>query len=1604
MIGASSSTTCNICNAGTYSASGSSACLVCKAGTYSSIVQATSCISCNAGMWSTVLGSNNENECQDCDAGTFSSAGASSCTPCAAGTYSSVSLASSCTKCNAGTWSNVSGATSKSVCQTTNAGSWSYEAAVQFTFCNAGTWSSTVAATSQSACLSCNAGTWSLAVGASIAGQCLTQTYIYPTPSFGISRPGGNLPNMPVYLPPESSYTACQLLCQNNPLCVAWEYGIISGSCGAGTKPSCALKGSNPSSFSDACFISAARFEGAFSMPVPSFGVNLIGGALYGTYPPSFSFGSDYTACMLLCQQSPADCVGWALVQDAGSCLGAPNAGPVCTLLSSISSTSSDSCYTSAAINSSPSFCELSFGGGSFVLVRHTPPGLWHLATDSLGGASVYGFYNATSSITTTASAFSVPFASFVSALTTAMIVTGDRVHWVADTLGNLRSCCGTRSMLPIGTSSSGDYWIKNSALAPAPAIYVDADELSIDEPIYYEGGSSAMLAGLNFHQGSNVYVFNAAVCPAVCPGGCATGFCTSYGTCSLQCAAGFRMDDSQTVCLVCNAGTWSAAGASSCTRCNTGTWSSVPGANSVTMCIGCTAGTWSSVVASTSVSTCIACNAGTYSSVVSLFQNTCLGCSAGNFSTTIGAPTKSHCRQCSAGTYSPVQSAACLPCEAGFYTASSETALCRPWTVCSDGFMAINTPSASVDRICQEIDACQDFPCSLFSSGCTDLAPPAGNAVSGRRCGPCKTGYTAVNNGYNGTCLNNLLVPPVCACLSESSWVTTACELDDSQLCPSGAGFRTRRCDALGNWQLPDESSCAIAGSEPDVCTLTPCDANAQFCHVTSQLGGGASTRTCGPCRSGFQLVGETCVDIQLRDISQENIAFGNVDAFAADTAFIAVNRSQNSLGISQLVNVTNKIVQVDAAAGAIPSSVIDNVALIINDLLDTSKENIVEAYEVTENADFPDNVDDFAAARAAELPVNTSRSSVHPNLMILTANLLQFNGYNASLNNVTKDFVRVPAGLAPILPQNVSVSVVYYKTSLLFPSSKAVGSPVVSLSVSGIVSGQLFNPPVEITFQVQSGSPSTTYTCAYFDFEVHDWETDGCQMASSATINGSFVIVCHCSHLTSFGILLDSQGRDSALSSQHRVALHVITYVGCSISIFLMLVVLIVFTVFVELQTRAKNVIRHLCLCLILSQLLFLTAIDQTSLHPGCSIIALALQFFLLSAFMWMLREAVILYESFVTVFGGMHIRWKRTLVICYGVPALIVAISAGIRWSDYGTTEHCWLSTQHGTIWAFIAPVLLIISLNAYVFICVMVAIFKSETRDFRRSSSTETDSKLANLKKAMRASLSFLCLLGVTWVFGALAIGDASVTFFYLFAICNCIQGVMIFFFQLALDRTARLRVLKAMHMRSSSNNSGHLVGNNLFLVARPRTLVRPPISPSPLPSTPKVSTPSPSTPKLSAPSNTKASVPSNPRLVRELEIVDGPAEPLLSEAADHSLASIEQNVVISRLVLDGRNSVASASEDADRSLKNEAYMNVSSTTAWEPSAAVMYIDDSVQLPPASKKKEPLSRRNSSIKLKGASTTSSIVDESEFISKEEVVDLSYEYTDVNENIDG
>nr|XP_019819155.1 PREDICTED: putative adhesion G protein-coupled receptor E4P [Bos indicus] len=52
----------------------------------------------------------------------------------------------------------------------------------------------------------------------------------------------------------------------------------------------------------------------------------------------------------------------------------------------------------------------------------------------------------------------------------------------------------------------------------------------------------------------------------------------------------------------------------------------------------------------------------------------------------------------------------------------------------------------------------------------------------------------------------------------------------------------------------------------------------------------------------------------------------------------------------------------------------------------------------------------------------------------------------------------------------------------------------------------------------------------------------------------------------------------------------------------------------------------------------------------------------------------------------------RFKKRFMypVGYGVPAVIVAVSAAINPQGYGTTKHCWINTEKGFILSFLGPV--------------------------------------------------------------------------------------------------------------------------------------------------------------------------------------------------------------------------------------------------------------------------------------------------------------------------
>lgn len=70
------------------------------------------------------------------------------------------------------------------------------------------------------------------------------------------------------------------------------------------------------------------------------------------------------------------------------------------------------------------------------------------------------------------------------------------------------------------------------------------------------------------------------------------------------------------------------------------------------------------------------------------------------------------------------------------------------------------------------------------------------------------------------------------------------------------------------------------------------------------------------------------------------------------------------------------------------------------------------------------------------------------------------------------------------------------------------------------------------------------------------------------------------------------------------------------------------------------------------------------------ACAIFAALLHFFFLAAFTWMFLEGVQLYIMLVEVFESEHSRRRYFYMVGYGVPALIVAVSAAVDYRSYGT----------------------------------------------------------------------------------------------------------------------------------------------------------------------------------------------------------------------------------------------------------------------------------------------------------------------------------------------
>nr|XP_060619344.1 adhesion G protein-coupled receptor L3 isoform X15 [Anolis sagrei ordinatus] len=634
-----------------------------------------------------------------------------------------------------------------------------------------------------------------------------------------------------------------------------------------------------------------------------------------------------------------------------------------------------------------------------------------------------------------------------------------------------------------------------------------------------------------------------------------------------------------------------------------------------------------------------------------------------------------------------------------------------------------------------------------------------------------------------------------------EIMWFKTRQGQVAKQPCPRGTvGVSTFLCLAPGGvWdpQGPDLSNCSSLWVNHITQKLKSGETAANVARELAEqtkthLNAGDITYS---VRAMDQLVG--LLDVQLR-----NLTPGGKDSAARSLNKLQKRERSCRAYVQAMVETVNNLLQPQAlnAWRDLPASDQLRAATMLLDTVEESAfvlaDNLLKTDIVRESTD---NIQLEVARLSTEgnleglkFPQNT----VYGSTIQLSANTLKQNGRNGE--------IRVAFVLYNNLGPYLSTENATMKLGMEAMStnhSLIVNSPIITAAINKEFSNKIYlaDPVVFTVRHIKQSEEYFNPNCSFWSYSKRTmtgyWSTQGCRLLVTNKTHTS----CSCNHLTNFAVLM------AHVEVKHGDAvrdplLDVITWVGILLSIVCLLFCIFTFCFFRGLQSDRNTIHKNLCISLFVAELLFLIGIDRADQPIACAVFAALLHFFFLSAFTWMFLEGVQLYIMLVEVFESEHSRRKYFYLVGYGMPALIVAVSAAVDYRSYGTGKVCWLRPDTYFIWSFIGPATLIIMLNV---IFLGIALYKM----FHHTAILKPESGcLDNIKSWVIGAIALLCLLGLTWAFGLMYINECTDIMAYLFTVFNSLQGMFIFIFHCVLQKKVRKEYGKCLRTHCCSGKS------------------------------------------------------------------------------------------------------------------------------------------------------------------------------------------------------
>ncbi|XP_070229901.1 adhesion G protein-coupled receptor E1 isoform X7 [Bos mutus] len=337
----------------------------------------------------------------------------------------------------------------------------------------------------------------------------------------------------------------------------------------------------------------------------------------------------------------------------------------------------------------------------------------------------------------------------------------------------------------------------------------------------------------------------------------------------------------------------------------------------------------------------------------------------------------------------------------------------------------------------------------------------------------------------------------------------------------------------------------------------------------------------------------------------------------------------------------------------------------------------------------------------------------------------------------------------------------------------------------VGGIITGGKkdgFSKPVIYTLEnIKPKQDFESAICVSWkpDVEGGRWTPSGCVLLEASKTH----TVCGCNQMVNLAVIMASG------EVTMEFTLYLISHVGTIISLVCLAMAIITFLLCRTLRNQNTYIHLHLCICLFLAKMLFLTGVDKTDNQMGCALIAGFLHYLFLACFFWMLVEAVMLFLmvrnlKVVNYFSSRNIKMLYLCAFGYGLPGLVVAVSAGLQPQGYGMYNRCWLNTETGFIWSFLGPVCTIIVVNS-ILLTWTLCILRQKLSSVNAEVSTLKDTRLLTFK-----AFAQIFILGCSWVLGIFQIGPMANIMAYLFTIINSLQGAFIFLIHCVLSRQVR----------------------------------------------------------------------------------------------------------------------------------------------------------------------------------------------------------------------